>query len=60
MNKEIIYTDSLGLEWSREDLELIGGKELLEEKYKISRKKSEKFLKLSTEKSQTTSQPDLK
>lgn len=58
MNEEVIYTDSLGLEWSREDLELIGGKENLEESYKksiIRLKKKEDFLKLSSEKSQTTS-----
>lgn len=61
MNEEVIYTDSLGLEWSREDLELIGGKENLEESYKksiIRLKKKEDFLKLSSEKSQTTSLPD--
>ena len=52
MIKETIYTDSLGLEWSREDLEAIGGAEALEDSYKksvIRLKKKEDFLKLSSQ-----------
>ena len=46
----IIYTDSLGLEWSREDLEAMGGAEALEDSYKksvIRLKKKEDFLRLT-------------
>lgn len=59
MKDEIIYTDSLGLEWSREDLELAGGKENLEQGYMFRRSKREIFLKPTAEKFQTTGQSPL-
>jgi hypothetical protein len=48
-DKLIVYTDSLGLEWSREDLELAGGKENLEQGYLFRRSKKEIFIKNPTQ-----------